>query len=427
MSMLKIHDDSRYLHLMSPLTPNIMNARVAIASFAAASAGLSIALISLSKLFLMIAVVVVWLWSTQKFAENVSLKNLWTPRLILVILAVFAGSLLWTTAPQDQAMEAIGKYGKFLVIPALLLLIRCRQEALLVLAIFLGFQVISLLSSWLLFFHLPVVWASGKHAKELFAVFATYLDQSIMSAVVAALFWHLKSLAPNRTLFYLAIAMSLLALGSVFVVFVGRTGQLVGLAMISLAVFWALPRRFRLAAVAVPPLIALLAYGVGAIPQRFLTAESEASAFLEKPAAVTSTGVRLYFWKSSIEAMAQNPLTGSGAGSWTTEYNRVERSKNHNFEALKAASNPHQEFFLWGVQLGVVGILLLLAFLGAVMKDFLKMDTAIARAGQSVLAALVVSCLFNSSLYDAHIGSFFCISLGVLLAFGNHGGTTPKQ
>jgi len=166
---------------------------------------------------------------------------------------------------------------------------------------------------------------------------------------------------------------------------------------------------------------------LGTVPQRFLTAESEVSAYLEKPTATTSTGIRLYFWKSSLEAMAQNPYIGSGAGSWTTQYNENERLKNPDFETLKVASNPHQEFLLWGVQLGVGGILLLLAFLSAVRKDLREMDEPIARAGQSVLAALVVSCLFNSSLYDAHIGSFFCLSLGVLLAYGIHAGNESKR
>ncbi|EKD97067.1 MAG: O-antigen polymerase [uncultured bacterium] len=68
-----------------------------------------------------------------------------------------------------------------------------------------------------------------------------------------------------------------------------------------------------------------------------------------------------------------------------------------------------------------------MAFLGAVMKDLLKMDAPVARAGQSVLAALAVSCLFNSSLYDANIGSFFCLTLGVLLAYGTHGGNKSKR
>ena len=143
--------------------------------------------------------------------------------------------------------------------------------------------------------------------------------------------------------------------------------------------------------------------------------------------AATSADNRLDFWKGSVEAIAEKPLTGSGVGSWATEYNRIQKLNFPTHKDLGIGGNPHQEFLLWGVQLGVGGVLLLMAFLGAVMKDLLKMDEPVARAGQSVLAALVVSCLFNSSLYDANIGSFFCLTLGVLLAYGTHGGNKSKR
>ena len=83
-------------------------------------------------------------------------------------------------------------------------------------------------------------------------------------------------------------------------------------------------------------------------------------------------------------------------------------------------SNPHQEYLLWGVQLGVPGIFLLLALMISIMKDTLSMETQAARATQSALLALAIACLFNSSLYDAQIGDFFCVVLGLLLALGLH-------
>jgi O-antigen ligase len=73
---------------------------------------------------------------------------------------------------------------------------------------------------------------------------------------------------------------------------------------------------------------------------------------------------------------------------------------------------------MWGVQLGVPGILLLLALMASIMKDMLSMETQAARATQSALLALAVACLFNSSIYDAQIGDFFCVLLGLLLALG---------
>ena len=400
---------------MKPRNPGL---RLGLVCLAAASAGLSLVIISISKVLLVIAVLPALLSGKRSVVEGVPLQKLWAPLLATVVVFAFATSLLWTVAPMDQALGALGKYGKLMVIPALLVLIRTKQEAGYALACFLGAQAFLLISSWLLYFHVPVVWATSNMALSNYAVFSSYLDQGIMSAVVAAVFWHLKALAPNKTLFYAAMAIALLALANVFVVFIGRTGQLVGLAMVSLAIFWALTRRYRLASLVVLPLIALLAFTVGGIPQRFLTAETEMSAYIVKPEPVTSTGVRLYFWRTSLEAIAQKPLAGSGVGSWATEYNKIERLKNPAFKALDAGSNPHQEFLLWGTQLGVGGIILLVAFISAVMLDFRKMDTPIARAGLSVLVALAIACLFNSSLYDAYIGDFFCLSLGLLLAYG---------
>ena len=46
------------------------------------------------------------------------------------------------------------------------------------------------------------------------------------------------------------------------------------------------------------------------------------------------------------------------------------------------------------------------------------MEEPVARATQSTLLALTIVCFFNASIYDAQIGDFFCILIGLLLAFG---------
>lgn len=403
--------------------------RMGLVCFAAASAGLSVALISIAKVLLVVLLLALLLGGRRSDQDLASLRGMWTPRVVVALIFVFACSLFWTSAPLQQALGALGKYGKFLVIPALLLMTRTRAEAALALACFLGTQVFLLMSSWLLYAHLPLPWATSNTAKIYYAVFSSYLDQSIMGAVMAAVFWHLRELAPSRRLRQLAVAAALLALGSVFVVFIGRTGQLVGLAMVALAVFWALPGRYRLASLLIPPLMFLLAYSASdKVAQRFATTKAELSAYTVKPEAVSSLGVRLSFWHTSAELIAEKPLTGFGIGSWATEFNRLERSRNTAQGNLHVGSNPHQEFLLWGVQLGAGGIVLLLVFLGAALRDFRTLDGPVARAGQSVLAGLAISCLFNSTLYDAYIGDFFCLSLGVLLAYGwwrRHGATGP--
>ncbi|MDI1341221.1 O-antigen ligase family protein [Polaromonas sp.] len=397
--------------------------RLALVCLVAASVGLSVAIISIGKVLLVLILLLVLLTDYRSAINRTALRELWTPLLATLVVLVFTLSLLWTSAPLDSALGAVGKYGKFLLIPALIVLIQTRHEAVYALIFFLGGQTLLLLGSWALYFHVPVPWATSNMATTAYAVFSSYLDQSIMSAVVAAVFWHLRTFAPNRFLFYAATAVSVLALGCVFVVFTGRTGHLVGIAVLSLAIFFALPKRYRFASLLVPPLVLVVVFlSFDKVAQRLSAVKSEVSAYSAETGQESSSGTRLKFWTTSVEAISQKPLMGSGAGSWVTEYNRIEQLKTplHPSLGVQSHGNPHQEFLLWGVQLGVGGILLLFAFGGAVLLDLRKMESPIARAGQSVLLALAVSCLFNSSLYDAYIGDFFCVSLGVLLAYGFH-------
>jgi O-antigen ligase len=61
----------------------------------------------------------------------------------------------------------------------------------------------------------------------------------------------------------------------------------------------------------------------------------------------------------------------------------------------------------------------------AVLWDTLGMEKPYARAAQSAVLALAIACLFNSSIYDALIGDFFCVLIGLLLALGLHKNAGP--
>lgn len=142
-----------------------------------------------------------------------------------------------------------------------------------------------------------------------------------------------------------------------------------------------------------------------------------------------SSGVRLDLWHRSLQSVAENPWHGSGVGSWSREFRRQEAIHSDEIPINRASdqhSNPHQEYLLWGVELGLPGIALLCAVLLALYRDSLQLEVPARRAMQSVLAALTVACLFNCTLYDALIGDFFCITLALLLALGTPTGTSPR-
>lgn len=405
----------------------LLNFRLVLVCIAAAAIGLPIAIISIAKLLLLLGAAGFFLFSRRLIHPLTLHGRLRHTRLaILIAMLAFGLSIFWTTAPLLEALGSFAKYAKLLFIPLVAAFIQSRREAVLALGTFAALQLLMVISSWLLFFHVPVPWATSPTAVLYNSVFSSYLDEGIMTAVFAAICWHLRKLVPGRFGSLIAAGIALLALLNVFFVLRGRTGHVVALVLISLAIAWELPGRYRKLMALVPVMV--LAVTVALSPKvqhRIIDVKTEVMGFFAGQGSSvvtgTSSGIRLHFWHRAIQSMADHPLIGTGVGSWSIEFNRLERLKSRSPESIRIMGNPHQEYLLWGVQLGIGGIILLLAILVSIFRETLAMDELAARSAQSTLLALAVSCLFNSTIYDALIGDFFCITLGLLLALGVYG------
>lgn len=391
----------------------------------AMSVGLSMAVVSLAKLLLLLCALYTLsniLFRTPYTAVELNNRAIrFTPVVVLTTFFAFALSLLWTTAPAADAMGSLAKYGKLLVIVVLTVLIRDRREALYALGWFVLAQLFLVASSWALFLHLPVPWATSNMALTNYAVFSSYLDQGIMGSVTAALCWHLRDLAPGKYGRQFAVAAAVLLISNVLFVLIGRSGHVVSIVLLSLAIMWQLPKKYRVFVVFLPFLIALtLFFSSNKVRERLVLVKNEVQSYSIQDKPDTSSGIRLHLWLNAVKILAEHPVLGSGVGSWSTEYNRLQNKQNSNHRNISGNGNPHQEYLQWGLQLGVPGILLIFSLFGSIFLDTLFAKTEIARATQSILVALVVACLFNSVIYDALIGDFFCIAIGLLFALSIH-------
>jgi O-antigen ligase len=240
-----------------------------------------------------------------------------------------------------------------------------------------------------------------------------------MSAVAAAILWHLRALLLGKPARMLTSLIAAVAMVNVLFVLQGRTGHLVAVALLSLAIMWELPRKMRLAVVMLPfVLVGFLYIASERVSNRLNEVVAEVQAFSPKDAVTTSSGIRLSLWLRATQMIAAEPVKGYGPGNWNTQYNNAQKAQNPQKLPITTNFNTHQEYLQWGVQLGVPGILLFVGLMACIFRDGLRMSAPISRATLSVLAAFAVACLFNSSLYDAYIGDFFCVAFGLLLALG---------
>ncbi|WP_162243847.1 O-antigen ligase [Pseudorhodoferax sp. Leaf274] len=383
-------------------------------------------MISITKVLVVVSALGLVLAPALRGSRDAAAARLRSPPVMLAALAFLALSLIWTTVPSSEALGALGKHAKLLLIPILVLFLRTRREALTALAWFVGAQVFLLLSSWLLVLDVPVPWATADTALIDHAVFTNYLGQSIMTATLAGICWHLRSYLPHPWMRQAAIAVSLLALASTLFVMPGRTGHLVAIAVVSLALLWLLPRRLRLAGVLMPVAVAALLL-VTSEPMRYRAGlvVDESMAFAARAETRSSSGERLNFWHRSVQAISERPWTGFGLGSFNQQYKRLDAGRGN--PTTFGVRNPHQEFLLWGVEAGIGAMLLLCALLYCLYRDMCLGERPAVRAGVSAMAALLISCMFNSILFDAAIGDFFCVAIGLLMALSLRTASDPVQ
>ena len=392
--------------------------------FMAASLPISLAATSIFKVIMFVVAAVVMCIDMAHGRRQSPLRRFGTPAVVLAMLVALIVSITYTSAPLPAALISLGKYGKLLVIPLVLVLVRNRREAVLALGVYIAAESFVLFTSYLLSMDLVLPWVPKARAVRLSlgTVFSSYIDQSIMTAGFAALCWHLRHEFPGRHGAKAAIALTILAAFNVMLLLPGRSGQVALLVALTLAVYWVLPGRNRPVAVLAPMMIIAAAMAVS--PEfrgRLSAVVSESQAYNRGDTAVTSSGLRLKYWQRSVQAVREAPLAGYGLGSWNYEFERLEGSQMN--PASAGVRNPHQEYLLWGVQLGLGGIALLVAFMVMLVRDSLRFTPEIRRAMQSLVGIFAVVCLFNSTLFDALIGDYFCLLPALLLAMGLY--TTP--
>ena len=404
------------------------NIRLAAVYFVALAVSLPIALTNISKLLALITALVLLLVSRPD-KNALAVHRLWPMRLIGAAFLLFWISAIWSTGKTAEIVKSVSQHGNLLIIPILFYLVRSRKEASIALGIYFAAQLILVLSTCALYLNIPLPWKLTDEGQP-YAVFSSYLDQPIMTAIFAALAWHLRELLPQRGRYLYCASIICLALGVVFFVFIGRTGHLVALSLLTLAAFWEMPRRFRPAIVLVPLIMAVLAISLSPkVAERFMAAKSEIQAAVERGNVTndpTSTGLRLNFWANSIRAIQESPWIGHGAGSWNSQYNAIQK-RNAGDSYVETSGNSHQEYLFWGVELGLPGIALLLAILFSFYRLANSMQESSRRATQSVLAGIATACLFNCALFDAYIGDYLCVVLALVICYGLKPADMPAE
>jgi len=329
---------------------------------------------------------------------------------LLVGLAV--AGLLWGDASPAERFRGIEPFLRLLMIPVLLAQFRRSDRGMWVGAAFLASATVLLALAWVMFLlrlnfghgpGVPVkdhITQSGIFTLCAFALLDIALDRWIgRRRVPAALCVALALLFIADIVYVTTSRTTLVVIPALFVLFGTRRLSWKGFAVFVIG--------GAVAAAAVwttSPYVRLRVTGVFTEIAATRTNGTD-----------TSAGARLEFWKDSLQALREAPILGHGTGTIGEMFRR-----RADPESGAAATNPHNQLFAVGIQLGAVGVALLLAMWAAHWLLFLRPGLA-AFIGLIAVTQNIVGSLFNSHLMDFTQAWIYVFAVGV------YGGTVLRR
>jgi O-antigen ligase len=392
------------------------------------SVSFGVALVSISTLLIVLSAILVltkelYFERDKLLSRGAVLRRVTTSWTICVGLVWIMLSSSWSIGTISQVAWELVRSFRLLIILLILFLINTPQQALKILDIWAVGQIFVILSSYWLWLGFPAPWATYSFAMLTFTPYTSSLDQPIMSSIGFALIWFFRdhfsrswarffkisSRYGGLYLVYLVLSLIFINVGFLMI---GRSGML-SLIIVLTIIAWSLfNKKFRIFVFLIPFIFFFFLYFLSPkFSGRINEIPNQVSEY-NSGRIESSQAIRLEFWRRSIQAIQEKPILGYGVGGWPNAYLEALKSE----EGIQADS-PHQQFLLWWVEEGTIGLFSLIAIYFGIFKDAFKLVAPSNYSLLSVISVLFFTSLMNCPLQGAGLGEFFCLIIGILMVF----------
>jgi hypothetical protein len=328
----------------------------------------------------------------------------------LILVAIAALGMTWADVGMSQRLDGFGGFLKLLFIPFLLAQFRGSTRGWWVIFGFFGTSVALLVLSWGLALIPGLPW----RGKMVGVPVKDYIAQSGVFALCAFALLYCATEAWLRRRRQLALAAVLVAAAFIANIALVETGRTT-LATIAVLVPLFGLRRFGWRGMAVAGVVGCVLAGVFWMSSPYLrvrvTNVVEEVNLYRTEHLGTSSGLRLEFWRNSVDAISKAPILGNGTGSIPEQLqSTISRETG---VASFGTVNPHSEVFVVAIQLGLIGTIALFVMWIAHLLLF-RGDGLISWIGLVAVVQNMVGSLFNSHLSDFTQGWIYVFAVGAL-------------
>ena len=360
---------------------------------------------ALTAIFSALMLIFWFVSGTWKNITEIVEENPITKLAFFLFLLFFVG-VFYSQAPLEDALDFFKKNRGLLCIPIVISL--CREDhrigSNVIYAFFIGYSAL-LINAYLVDFSLipSNKFAYDRHGGGFLVIFAYLTMQHIVLDKKRRYYW----IGFFTIIFY-----------DLFFILNTRTGWVlfVSLSLLFLAQYFSLKKQLIFTLSLVLACIITYQFSSSFHYEIHKTITSLKTYNIKAQNSKTDLGVRLDWYQNSIELIKKKPLLGYGTGSFLEAQEDIIKGKD-----TVPSSDPHNEYLLVGVQIGMVGVVFFLLVLFEPILHSFKLTRANqhhqAYALQAVVAFLAVGCLFNSWLLTSIPSDIFAILLAVFYPF----------
>ena len=354
--------------------------------------------------------VALWIIAVALTLDGASLQQLGlmpATALPMGLLALAVVGMLWADVAWPERLSGVVPFLKLLVIPLLFIQFSRAGRGEMALAAFFASACALLALSWLLALIPQFPWPAkfyGVPVKDYIIQSGVFALCSFALADRAIAVW-----GNSRTKSLFLAGVALIFIGNIVFVALGRTSLVVIAVLFALFGARHFKRRALAAFVVAGVAFAVVAWSTSPYLRFRVMHIAEELDDSHDNANGTSAGLRLGFWKMSLNIVRDAPLFGHGTGSTQT---MLAQRAAADPAAPTDATNPHNQILATAIPLGLFGVVLLLGMWIAHFRMFLHPGPA-AWIGLSVVVQNFVGSLFNSHLFDFTQGWLYVFGVGI--------------
>jgi hypothetical protein len=335
----------------------------------------------------------------------------WTAASVLPVALVVLGvaGMGWADVSFAERAKGVEPFLKLLLIPLLFLQFRRSERGWFVFYAYLASCAVLLAASYVMCL-LP-----GQDPSSIFFGVPVKNGPTQSGEFVTCIFglaWPLKAALERRQwpLVLLLLLLLLLFLGNIIFVATGRTAYAVALVLlVVLAITQLRPTSAVTLFVIAGSALAGAWFSSPYLRARTTQIWTDLNKY-EASGERNSSGERIEFWKKSIKFLQDAPAIGHGTGTIPSLF--AESAAGKTGTAGVASTNPHNQTFAVGIQLGLVGVVVLWTMWIAHLLIFRGDDLA-GWIGLVIVVQNIIGSVFNSHLFDFNQGWAYVIGVGV--------------